>query len=82
MDSFKLIENWIKTYCDGEWEHSNPINQGPFPKSPLKKGQIEQIYADFEYPESISKLVRYMPMDGPDYGSLELTEKRLYKYWE
>lgn len=44
-------------------------------------GLIEQIYADFDYPEIISTFVRYMPMDGPNLGSMELNQARLYENW-
>ncbi len=43
---------------------------------------VEQIYADFDYSETISTFVRYMPSDEPDLGSIELNEARLYKKWE
>jgi hypothetical protein len=42
---------------------------------------VEQIYADFGYPESVAGLVRYMPSDEPDLGSQKLNEDRLYKKW-
>lgn len=42
---------------------------------------VESVYAHFDYPESISGLVRYMPMQGKDLGSKEANEQRLYDYW-
>lgn len=62
-----LILDWLFTKKD---QYSDPF------------GLIEQIYADFDYPENIATFVRYMPMDGPDLGSIELNQARLYKNWE
>lgn len=45
-------------------------------------GMVEQIYADFDYPEEVAPFVRYMPMVGPDLGSTDRNEARLYQYWE
>lgn len=44
-------------------------------------GAVEEVYADFEYPEAISGFVRYMPLDGPDLGSVEANEQRLIERW-
>ena len=43
---------------------------------------VEEVYADFDYPESIVGFVRYMPSDEPDLGSRELHEARLYGKWK
>lgn len=43
---------------------------------------VEQVYADFDYPDNISGFVRYMPSDEPDLGSLEKNQARLYEKWE
>jgi len=43
---------------------------------------VEQIYADFDYPESIAPFVRYMPSDEPDLGSLDKNEARLFDKWK
>ena len=43
---------------------------------------IEIIYSDFDYPDKISKFVRYMPMSQPDLGSSELNTQRLLTNWE
>ena len=40
---------------------------------------VEIIYADFDYPEVISKFVRYMPMNEESLGSPELNMERLYR---
>jgi hypothetical protein len=45
---------------------------------------VEQIYADFDYPEEISAFVRYMPpQDGyrPQDHSLEENRERLFGLW-
>ncbi|CAM3790086.1 DUF2247 family protein [Vibrio aquimaris] len=44
-------------------------------------GVVEQIYADFEYPESIVGFVRYMPTEEPDLGSSEKNTARLLEKW-
>jgi hypothetical protein len=46
---------------------------------PLQR--VEEVYADFGYPEEVAKFVRYMPMDGPDLGSREANERRLFERW-
>jgi len=43
---------------------------------------VEEVYADFGYPEQIAKFVRYMPMEGPDLGSREANERRLFERWK
>ena len=70
----KINEKWM--YLILAWILENKNNW----VDPL--GIVEQIYADFDYPEQISTFVRYMPSDEPDLGSLELNEARLYKKWE
>lgn len=40
-------------------------------------GVVEELYADFDYPESIASIVRYMPAIDP---SLE-GENQLFKNW-
>jgi hypothetical protein len=47
---------------------------------PLQR--VEEIYADFGYPEQVAKFVRYMPMEGPDLGSREENERRLFERWK
>jgi hypothetical protein len=44
--------------------------------------RVEEVYADFGYPEQIAKFVRYMPMEGPDLGSREANEHRLFERWK
>jgi len=43
---------------------------------------VEEIYVEFEYPESISSFVRYMPMIGNDLGSKEKNISRLFESWK
>jgi hypothetical protein len=64
-----LILDWILT------------NRGSF-DDPL--AEVEEIYADFDYPEELAPLVRYMPpTDGwrPDEHSSEANIDRLYRHW-
>ena len=42
---------------------------------------VEEVYADFGYPQRIAGFVRYMPADEPDLGSRELNERRLHEKW-
>lgn len=42
---------------------------------------VEEIYELFDYPDSITSFVRYMPSDAGDMGSLELNRERLFKNW-
>ena len=42
---------------------------------------VEEVYADFDYPEQIASFVRYMPMQGPDLGSRLANERRLFERW-
>jgi len=43
---------------------------------------VEEVYADFGYPERVARFVRYMPMIGPDLGSRALNEQRLIDEWQ
>ena len=38
---------------------------------------VEEIYADYNYPEEFGPFVRYMPSDAPDLGSVEANEQRM-----
>jgi hypothetical protein len=44
---------------------------------PDKLNAIEEVYSSFDYPEELSGMVRYMPMQGPDLGSREANESRM-----
>jgi len=43
---------------------------------------VERIYSDFDYPQNIASLIRYMPSEEGDLGSRELNAELLYKKWE
>lgn len=62
-----LVLAWI-------YEH-----QSEYP-DPLQR--VEEVYADFGYPEHIASFVRYMPMQGTDLGSREANERRLFERWK
>lgn len=38
---------------------------------------MEEVYADFNYPQCMADFIRYMPMKGPDLGSKKANEERL-----
>jgi hypothetical protein len=42
---------------------------------------VEDIYEDFDYPEEIAHLIRYMPIAEPDLGSKEANLARLVTRW-
>lgn len=44
---------------------------------PNKLDAIEEVYSSFDYPEELTGMVRYMPMQGPDLGSREANEGRM-----
>jgi hypothetical protein len=62
-----LLLNWV-------FEHKEQFSD------PLE--MVEAIYADFDYPEEISKFVRYMPVQQPISNSIETTVQKLYNNWE
>lgn len=43
---------------------------------------VEEVYSDFDYLPEVAPFVRYMPMVGPDLGSIEENEKRLFRLWK
>lgn len=43
---------------------------------------VEEIYEQFDYPNSIAPFVRYMPSEEGDLGSPELNRERLFKNWD
>jgi hypothetical protein len=45
-------------------------------------GVIEQLYADFEYPEEIRSLVRFIPLGPGDVPGIEGIERRWHDYVE
>ncbi|HIQ51678.1 MAG TPA: DUF2247 family protein, partial [Pseudomonas pachastrellae] len=50
------------------------INRGKY-QDPL--GIVEELYADFDYPESVAPIVRYMPAADPSVAG----ENQLFKNW-
>lgn len=44
-------------------------------------GILEEIYTDFDYPQEIAHLIRYMPNAEPDLGSKEANLARLFTRW-
>lgn len=69
-----IRDKWLYLVLAWIYEHRDET------PDPLQR--IEEIYADFGYPEQIAKFVRYMPMDGPDLGSREANERRLFERWK
>lgn len=61
-----LVLAWIYEHRDG---YPDPLQT------------VEEVYADFGYPEQIAGFVRYMPMEEPDLGSREANERRLFERW-
>jgi len=62
-----LLLNWVFEHKD---QFSDPL------------GVVETIYADFDYPEEISKFVRYMPASQLISSSIEKNVERLYNNWK
>lgn len=69
----QLRAEWLYLALAWTYEHRKEYSD------PLQR--VEEIYADFGYPERIASFVRYMPMDGPDLGSREANEQRLFERW-
>ena len=61
-----LLLNWI---YENKERYSDPLEM------------VETIYADFDYPEEISKFVRYMPTTQSILSSNETSVDRLYNNW-
>lgn len=74
QDETMINEKWLYLILDWLFDNKDKYSD------PLS--MIEQIYADFDYPELMASFVRYMPCDEPDLGTLELNEARLYKKWK
>ncbi len=64
---------WLFLVLAWLYEHRN---EDP---DPLQR--VEEVHADFGYPEELSRFVRYMPMEGPDLGSREANERRMFELW-
>lgn len=74
QDSDEIRDKWLYLVLAWIFEHSASYSD------PLQT--VEEVYADFGYPPRIAGLVRYMPADGPDLGSLELNNRRLHENWK
>jgi len=70
----KLYDEWLYLVLAWLYEHRNEYTD------PLQR--VEEVYADFGYPERVAGFVRYMPMGGPDLGSREANERRLFDKWQ
>lgn len=69
-----IKEKWMYLILDWIYNNKNKYSD------PL--GIVEEIYADFDYPEIILSFVRYMPSNEVDLGSVELNDARLFKNWK
>lgn len=69
-----ILDKWLYLILD--WLFNNKDKYA----DPLEI--VEQVYADFDYPQQISNFVRYMPSNEPDFGSLELNKKHMYNKWK
>lgn len=66
----KISQPWIYLLLSYLFENKSLFSD------PLEK--IEELYADLEYPEDISSIVRYMPLPEGEVGS----DERLYTNWK
>lgn len=66
-------DKWLYIVLSWIFEHRDEYQE------PLRL--VEEVYADFGYPESMAPFVRYMPSDEPDLGSAERNEERLRSNW-
>ncbi len=73
LDS-RVSEKWVFLVLAWLFEHRNGL------PDPLQA--VENVYAEFDYPEGVAGFVRYMPSDEPDLGSQERNERRLMQKWE
>lgn len=92
IDSIRIVDKIIALENIGSCEHHATAekklllillswlyeNQSAF-IDPL--GVVEEIYAEFDYPEEIEQFVRYMPSKLPDLGSRSNNEKQLVRIW-
>ena len=74
QDADKIRSKWLYLVLIWIFEHRESY------PDPLQT--VEEVYADFGYPERIADFVRYMPMNEPDLVSRELNEQRLYEKWK
>lgn len=74
QDPGEIRGRWLYLVLGWTFEHKESY------PDPLQT--VEEVYADFGYPECMSAFVRYMPTHEPDLGSRELNERRLYENWQ
>ncbi len=65
---------WLYLVLSWVFEHRQMFRE------PLQT--VEEVYADFDYPDEMAPFVRYMPGTAPDSGSKEANERRLYESWK
>jgi hypothetical protein len=70
----EIRRKWLYLVLAWTYEHRSEY------RDPL--GRVEEVYADFGYPEELAPFVRYMPLDAPDLGSREANEGRLLTRWK
>jgi hypothetical protein len=69
----ELREKWL--YLVLSWLYDQRATN----PDPLRS--VEEVYADFGYPQEVAAFVRYMPADGPSLGSKEANERQLLQRW-
>ncbi len=70
----EIRRKWLYLVLAWIYEHRHEYSD------PLQR--VEEVYADFGYPEELATFVRYMPMVGPDLGSKNENERRLFQRWK
>jgi hypothetical protein len=76
-DQSSVAEKWLFVALKWLYEHRTEF------ENPLR--EVEELYADFNYPSTISQFVGFLPpTDGyrPELHTLEENERRLYELWE
>lgn len=68
-----IRQKWLYLVLAWLFEHRDTL------ADPLRC--VEEVYADFDYPERVACFVRYMPSDEPDLGDPALNEQRLFGRW-
>jgi hypothetical protein len=69
----EIRDKWLYLVLAWLYEHRAEV------PDPLQR--VEEVYADFGYPEQLANFVRYLPMEGPGLGSREANERRLFERW-
>jgi hypothetical protein len=70
----EIRDKWLYLVLAWLYEHRAEV------PDPLQR--VEEVYADFGYPEQLANFVRYLPMEGPGLGSREANERRLFERWK